>query len=92
MDGEFEGTIRSSKTVTIGKNGRIKGEVASTQLFVQGILEGSVEAERVEIKAAGQVHGSIVSAELVIEPKGQFEGESKSKKGSDQTELFQDEE
>jgi cytoskeletal protein CcmA (bactofilin family) len=33
-------------------------------------------AQRVEIKAAGRVNGTIKSAELVIEAKGIFEGSS----------------
>lgn len=46
------------------------------RLIVQGILEGEVDAQRVEIKAAGHVNGEITSNELVIESKGIFEGSS----------------
>ena len=43
---------------------------------MQGLVEGSVHADRVEIKAAGHVNGEITSVELVIESKGIFEGNS----------------
>lgn len=76
VDGEFEGTINSSKEVNIGKNGHIKGDVVTTRLVVQGYIEGSINAKKVEIKAAGRVNGVIESAELVIEAKGIFEGSS----------------
>jgi cytoskeletal protein CcmA (bactofilin family) len=76
VDGEFEGTINSKKEVNIGKNGHIKGDVTTKRLVVQGYIEGSVNAGRVEIKAAGRVNGSIESGELVIEAKGIFEGNS----------------
>lgn len=76
VDGEFEGTIHSKKEVNIGKNGHIKGDVHTQRLVVQGYIEGSISATRVEIKAAGRVNGSIESAELVIEAKGIFEGNS----------------
>ena len=79
IDGEFEGTIKSKKLVTIGKSGKVRGEVHTNHLVVQGVVEGSVEAERLEIMAAGKVLGSILSSELVIEAKGHFEGESKIK-------------
>ena len=76
VDGEFEGVIHSKKEVNIGKNGHIKGDVNTQRLVVQGYIEGSVNAQRVEIKAAGRVKGVIESAELIIEAKGIFEGNS----------------
>jgi cytoskeletal protein CcmA (bactofilin family) len=79
IDGEFEGTINSNKLITIGKSGKVRGEIHTNHLVVQGTVEGSVEAERLEIMAVGKVLGSILSSELVIEAKGHFEGESKIK-------------
>ena len=76
IDGELEGFIHSSKEVNVGKNGHVKGDITTKRLVVQGFVEGSVHAERVEIKAAGHVKGEIISVELVIEPKGIFEGNS----------------
>ncbi|OHE07523.1 MAG: hypothetical protein A2513_01545 [Sulfurimonas sp. RIFOXYD12_FULL_33_39] len=76
VDGEFEGTIHSSKEVNIGKNGHIKGDVFTTRMVVQGYIEGTINAKKVEIKAMGRVNGTIESSELVIEAKGIFEGKS----------------
>ena len=76
VDGDFEGTIHSQKEVNVGKNGHVKGEITTQRLVIQGFVEGSVSAQRVEIKAQGKMHGSIESAELVIEAKGIFEGNS----------------
>lgn len=68
--------INSSKEVNVGKNGHVKGDITTKRLVVQGLVEGSVHADRVEIKAAGHVNGEITSVELVIESKGIFEGSS----------------
>jgi len=76
VDGEFEGVIHSDKEVNIGKNGHIKGDVITKRLVVQGYIEGTINATRVEIKANGRVSGTIESTELVIEAKGIFEGSS----------------
>jgi len=76
VDGDFEGIIHSQQEVNIGKNGHVNGDVHTKRLIVQGFIEGSLHAERVEIKAAGRVHGTIEAAELVIEAKGIFEGNS----------------
>lgn len=76
VDGEFEGIINSQKEVNIGKNGHINADVHTKRLVVQGFVEGTIHADRVEIKANGRVKGTIESAELVIEAKGIFEGNS----------------
>jgi len=76
VDGSFEGTINSKKEVNIGKNGHIKGDIMTQRLVVQGYLEGTVNALRVEIKANGRINGKVESSELIIESKGIFEGSS----------------
>ncbi len=68
--------IVSKNLITVGKNGKIKGEIKAGQLVVQGVVEGSVDVERLEIKATGYVSGVVTSTEMVIEAKGVFEGES----------------
>ena len=76
IDGELEGSIISKKEVNIGKNGHVNGNITTQRLVVQGRVDGSVNADIVEIKAAGHVSGEISSVELVIESKGIFEGSS----------------
>jgi len=76
VDGDFEGSIHSDKEINIGKHGNIKGDVHTKRLVVQGYIEGSVNASKVEIKSMGRVNGSIESSELIIEAKGIFEGNS----------------
>ena len=68
--------INSSKEVNVGKNGFVNGSIVTSKLIVQGVVEGSVDAQRVEIKAKGHVKGEIKSDELVIESKAIFEGTS----------------
>jgi cytoskeletal protein CcmA (bactofilin family) len=76
VDGEFEGSINSQNEVNIGKHGHVKGEVSTKRLVVQGYVEGTINADKVEIKSAGRVNGTIEAAELIIESKGIFEGNS----------------
>lgn len=76
IDGILEGSISSTKEVNVGKNGHIIGSVVTDRLVVQGYVDGTVDASRVEIKAAGHVNGEIKSSELIIEAKGIFEGSS----------------
>ena len=85
VDGEFEGIINSSKEITFGKNGKVKGEIYAKRLIVQGEVNGSVCIDIVEIKSGGKINGTIESKELVIEPKGLFEGNSIIKKETTKT-------
>ena len=81
VDGHFEGVVHSENNITIGKKGSIKGDVHTHNIVIQGSVEGSVEANRVEIKSGGKVIGSIISSEFIIESRGIFEGDSKMKLG-----------
>ena len=76
IDGNFEGTIHSSSAVTVGRNGKIDGDVFAKKLIIQGSITGSANADRVEIHAEGKMSGSVTSSELVIEAQAVFEGES----------------
>ncbi len=76
VDGEFEGVIHSEKDISVGKNGHIKGDVIAQKIVIQGYLEGTISAQKVEIRAEGKVNGTIESSELIIEAKGIFEGNS----------------
>ena len=60
----------------MGRNGKITGEVHANKLIIQGTIEGSAEAERIEIHADGKMKGKVTSSELVIEALAIFEGES----------------
>jgi len=85
IDGELEGVIDSKKDVNIGKSGHMKGSINANRLIAQGYLEGNVDAQRVEIKAAGCIKGEIIATELIIESKGIFEGTSTIRDAKEET-------
>ncbi len=76
----MDGTLNSQGDVAIGRSGRFKGVINAKRLLVSGILDGKVDADRIEIVASGQVTGEIKVRELVIESGGQFIGASHVKK------------
>lgn len=77
IDGTVEGEIDSSSDVSIGSAGRFDGNIHAKHVVVSGYLHGKVECERLEIIASGKVYGEVHSGEFVIEPGGQFIGESR---------------
>ena len=79
IDGEFEGTIKSQKTVTIGKTGTVTGDVIADKLMISGRFTGNADAGVVDVLPDGKLFGKILADEFVIERGGFFEGESKTK-------------
>ncbi|WP_083196036.1 bactofilin family protein [Arcobacter porcinus] len=85
IDGFFEGNIYSQKEVNIGVNGQVKGEINAHRVVIQGLAEGSLNANKVDIKPEGKVKGTVESEEFIIEAKGIFEGNSLIKKAETTT-------
>ncbi|PHY89583.1 bactofilin family protein [Campylobacter vulpis] len=79
VDGELNGIIHSESIVVIGKNGNLKGELKSDKIVVNGVFEGELEANSLEILAGGFVSGNIVIKEISIESGGRFNSSSKIK-------------
>ena len=80
VDGEVTGEVHSKSIVTIGKGGKINGSITANRLIVNGFFEGDANCDGVEVLAGGKFLGKVVSKELMIEAKAEFEGESKIKR------------
>lgn len=80
VDGIITGQINSKSIVTIGKSGKISGEVIANRLIINGLFEGDANCDIVEVLAGGKLLGKVLSKELMIEAKAEFEGESKIKR------------
>ncbi|MBA1146551.1 polymer-forming cytoskeletal protein [Ectothiorhodospiraceae bacterium WFHF3C12] len=76
IDGTIEGTIECHGDVSVGRTGYFEGTLKANRLMVSGHVQGRVECESLEIVSTGRVYGEIASERFVIEPGGQFIGES----------------
>jgi len=79
IDGSLNGDITSEGDVTIGKNGKLEGNIRAKQVVVSGQFGGSITCDRLEIVSQGRVIGEVETAQLVIEAGGQFSGASRIK-------------
>lgn len=77
IDGEISGKVRSQNVVVIGKSGVLKGELSAQKVVVNGIFEGELSADSLEILAGGAVNGDIAVGQVAIENGGRFNGNSK---------------
>ncbi|WP_457623022.1 bactofilin family protein [Persephonella sp.] len=81
IDGFVEGEIYCEGVVTVGKNGEIKGLVSAEKIIIKGFVDGNADCNVVEILEGGKFVGEIQYSQIMIEPKGIFEGSLKLKGG-----------
>jgi len=78
IDGEVEGTIDSTGTLTIGEHALIRGEIRTKSVNVRGSVEGDIfVTERCELQANCMVHGDIEAPRLVVDENVTFLGSAK---------------
>ncbi|ARQ98836.1 MULTISPECIES: bactofilin family protein [Campylobacter] len=87
IEGHVDGMIKSNNTVVIGKNGKVTGIISANKIVVNGIFEGNVDADSVEILSGGFVLGDICSGSFSIENGGKFDGKSSLKKSNSMQSL-----
>lgn len=78
IDGQVEGKISGTGTLTVGKNGRIRGEVRTKSVTVQGTIEGNVIAsERCVLEPDATLRGDVEAQRLAVDEAATFFGSAK---------------
>jgi Integral membrane protein CcmA involved in cell shape determination len=82
IDGEVEGTIDSTGTLTIGEHARIRGEIRTKSVKVRGTVEGNIfVTERCELQASCTLRGDVEAPRLVVHENATFLGSGKGRDG-----------
>jgi cytoskeletal protein CcmA (bactofilin family) len=78
IDCEVEGMIDSQGRLTVGKQARIKGDIKTRSVIVDGTVNGNITAaERCELRAGCTVNGDIEAPRLVVDEAASFIGSAK---------------
>jgi cytoskeletal protein CcmA (bactofilin family) len=78
IDGDVEGTIESTGTLTIGEHACIRGEIRTKSVKVRGTVEGNIfVTERCELQAGCTLRGDIEAPRLVVNDNVTFLGMAK---------------
>ena len=78
IDGEVEGTIDSTGTLTLGEHALIRGEIRTKSVKVRGTVEGTIfVTERCELQAGCTLRGDIEAPRLMVEENATFCGSAK---------------
>jgi cytoskeletal protein CcmA (bactofilin family) len=75
VDGLVDGEVSVSATLTVGHEGRIKGEITVAQAVIGGTINGTIRAEnQLELQNGSRVEGDIFTRSLIIEEGVFFQG------------------
>lgn len=75
VEGRVEGSIKAAKSVVVGREGTVDGDIETQDVVVAGRISGTVYGEsRVELKDTCHVNGDIRSRRIKLDEGGQVEG------------------
>jgi len=76
-DIQIEGTITGdvkSRTITVGTDGLVQGQLIAESVQVSGAVEGKIRAKTVVLVAGSRMLGDVVHDILTVEPGAHVEG------------------
>jgi len=75
LQGRVEGSIRHARSLIIGTEGSVQGDVYANHLTVEGLVEGDLHCtEAVIVRATAQVRGNIFAPRVGIMEGATFNG------------------
>jgi cytoskeletal protein CcmA (bactofilin family) len=76
IEGRLEGKVESRRhRVTVGRNGRIKGDIYAKTITIEGTVEGNLFGEeQLVVRQSGNVRGNIVAPRVALEDGSNFKG------------------
>lgn len=81
VDGFVNGDIRT-RTLTIGQNGEVRGEIVAEKVRICGSVTGQVRARDVSLAETARMLGDILHESLSIEPGAHIEGHCRRIEGA----------
>jgi cytoskeletal protein CcmA (bactofilin family) len=78
IDGQFEGSVETSGTLVIGKEGIMKAEIRAKDAIIGGKVTGNITASnKIELQSGSHYSGDIKCRGLIIDSDVFFDGSSK---------------
>jgi len=75
VDGRVEGSVFDAKTVSVGKTGKVKGDISCESCCVGGDVCGNIVAlENIEVLAGAHIRGDIKTKRILMEDGSVFNG------------------
>ena len=76
IQGQVEGSIRHSSSLTIGEGGHVKADVSAEYIAVEGRVEGDLKGSKcVKVRVSAKIDGNIVSPSVSLVEGATFNGQ-----------------
>ena len=77
IDGDFGGTLDIAGNLVIGEQAKVVATITANNVQIQGTVQGTVTAKRLEILDTGKLWGDIEVDSFVLDDGGFYHGQSK---------------
>ncbi len=75
IDGRIDGSIVDAKIVTVGKTGKVKGDISCEICYICGEVKGNVTAiDHIEALSGARVDGDLRAPRIMLEDGAIFNG------------------
>ncbi|MEO8372315.1 MAG: polymer-forming cytoskeletal protein [Candidatus Solibacter sp.] len=75
VEGEVDGVLESQSMLTVGPNGKVKGNIKAHEVAIFGSVQGNVEVtSKISIRDQGSLIGDIRGAGIRIDDGAYFKG------------------
>lgn len=82
IDGTLDGEVYCQSTVIISSTGQVTGQIHADKIIINGVFEGQISANIIEILPQGKAQGVVYTDNLCIERGGVFFGETHAAQSS----------
>ncbi len=85
IDGIFKGELNCSGALTISQTGEVHAQVGGKEIYINGVVHGTVRAEKVHLDSQARFIGDIFASALSISEGALFHGNCSMEAGDEET-------
>jgi len=75
IQGQVEGSILHTRSLTIGAQGRMQGDIRARRIVVEGTVDGNLYAlESVTLRSGSNVRGDLFAPRVAVDPGARLSG------------------
>jgi cytoskeletal protein CcmA (bactofilin family) len=83
VEGVIQGNIRAGKSVVVGREGTVEGDIFTQDAVISGTVKGSLRAEsRLELQSSSRVDGEVLAERMQLEEGAIINGTIQVGKGT----------
>ena len=83
VEGVVQGNIRAGKSVVVGREGTVEGDIFTQDAVISGTVKGTLRAEsRLELQSSGRVDGEVLAERMQLEEGAIINGAIQMGKGT----------